>query len=51
MQTAEAIHRYGRELGVRVLPVYGGQPIGTQLRALQRGVDIVVATPGRAVDH
>src|SRR3954469_3657195 len=51
MQTAEAIHRYGREVGVRVLPVYGGQPIGTQLRALQRGVDIVVATPGRAVDH
>ena len=51
MQTAEAIHRYGRELGVRVLPVYGGQPIGTQLRALQRGIDIVVATPGRAVDH
>jgi len=51
MQTAEAIHRYGRELGLRVLPVYGGQPIGTQLRALQRGVDIVVATPGRAVDH
>ena len=36
---------------MRVLPVYGGQPIRTQLRALQRGVDVVVATPGRAVDH
>ena len=51
MQTAEAIHRYGRELGARVLPIYGGQPIGSQLRTLARGVDVVVATPGRAVDH
>ena len=51
MQVAEAIHRYGRELGVRVVPVYGGQPITTQLHRLGRGVDVVVATPGRAVDH
>jgi ATP-dependent RNA helicase DeaD len=51
MQVAEALHRYGRELGARVLPVYGGQPISQQLRGLRRGVDIVVATPGRAVDH
>jgi ATP-dependent RNA helicase DeaD len=34
-----------------VLPVYGGQPIRVQLRGLERGVDVVVATPGRAVDH
>jgi ATP-dependent RNA helicase DeaD len=51
MQVAEAVHRYGRELGVRVVPVYGGQPITTQLHRLARGVDVVVATPGRAVDH
>ncbi len=51
MQVAEAIHRYGRELGVRVVPVYGGQPITAQLARLARGVDVVVATPGRAVDH
>ena len=51
MQVAEALHKYGREMGARVLPVYGGQPIGQQLRGLRRGVDIVVATPGRAVDH
>jgi len=51
MQVAEAIHRYGRELGVRVVPVYGGQPITAQLHRLARGVDVVVATPGRAVDH
>ncbi len=51
MQVSEAVHRYGRALGARVLPVYGGQPIGRQLRALQAGTDVVVATPGRALDH
>ena len=51
MQVSEAVHRYGRGLGARVLPIYGGQPIGRQLQALHRGVDVVVATPGRAVDH
>ncbi len=51
MQVSEAIHKYGRELGTRVLPVYGGTPIVRQLKALQRGVDVVVATPGRALDH
>lgn len=51
MQVSQALHRYGRSLGARVLPVYGGQPIGRQLRELSRGVDVVVATPGRALDH
>src|SRR4051794_35178 len=51
IQVAEAIHRYGQSLGTRVVPVYGGQAIGQQLRGLRRGVDVVVATPGRAVDH
>ncbi len=51
MQVSEAIHRYGARLGIRALPVYGGQAIGLQLRALRSGVDVVVATPGRAVDH
>src|SRR5262249_46505247 len=51
MQVAEAIHRYGRALGTSVLPVYGGQPYGQQIRGLKRGVDVVVATPGRALDH
>src|SRR3954447_14124986 len=45
-QVSQAVHRYGRDLGVRVLPVYGGQPIGRQLQALHRGVDVVVGTPG-----
>jgi ATP-dependent RNA helicase DeaD len=51
MQVSEAIHRYGRGLGARVLPIYGGQPIRRQLHAIERGVDVVVATPGRALDH
>jgi ATP-dependent RNA helicase DeaD len=50
MQVSEATHNYGRALGARVLPVYGGTPIGRQLRSLERGVDVVVATPGRALD-
>jgi ATP-dependent RNA helicase DeaD len=51
MQVAEAVHKYGRQLGVRVLPIYGGQAMQQQLRALKRGIDVVVATPGRALDH
>ena len=50
MQVAEAVHRYGRPFGIRTLPVYGGQPVGRQISELRRGVDIVVATPGRALD-
>lgn len=51
IQVAEAIHKYGRELQVSVVPIYGGQAYGQQIRVLERGVDIVVATPGRALDH
>src|SRR5262249_40900626 len=51
MQVAEAVHRYGRAQGVVVLSIYGGQAYEQQLRALRRGVDVVVATPGRALDH
>lgn len=50
-QVCEAMYRYGRHLGIRVVPVYGGQPMGRQLRNLETGVDVVVATPGRALDH
>ncbi len=51
IQVGEAVTRYGKELRISVLPVYGGQAIGPQLHALRSGVDIVVATPGRALDH
>ncbi len=51
MQVAEAVHKYGRQQGISVVPIYGGQSMEQQLRTLKRGVDIVVATPGRAHDH
>jgi ATP-dependent RNA helicase DeaD len=51
MQVSEAMHRYGHNIGARVVPIYGGAPLYRQLQALDRGVDIVVATPGRALDH
>jgi ATP-dependent RNA helicase DeaD len=51
VQVSEAMFKYGKELGVKVVPVFGGQPIGRQLQALDRGVHVVVATPGRALDH
>src|SRR5690606_15369872 len=52
IQVAEAVHTYARWLGaVRVLPVYGGQPIQKQLERLRSGVQVVVGTPGRIMDH
>jgi len=51
VQVAEATHRFGRKRDLRVAPVYGGQPIDRQLRALRSGVQIVVGTPGRLLDH
>src|ERR1700761_7661475 len=51
VQVSAAMRSYGHDMGARVLPVYGGEPIGRQLGALKRGVDVVVATPGRALDH
>jgi len=51
MQVAEAIHKYAKGTGVGVVPIYGGASMDQQIRALQRGADVVVATPGRALDH
>ncbi len=52
LQVAEAFHAYARYLGrVRVLPVYGGQAIQAQLVRLHSGVQIIVGTPGRVMDH
>ncbi len=52
LQVAEAMQTYARHLkGFQVLPVYGGQNMGQQLRQLQRGVQAVVGTPGRIQDH
>jgi len=51
MQVAEAMHKYGQRQKVTTLPVYGGHSFAQQAQGLRRGVDVVVATPGRAVDH
>src|SRR4051794_34969293 len=48
---AEAVHQMGRHKHVSVVPIYGGQPIDRQLRVLRAGVQIVVGTPGRVLDH
>ena len=50
LQVSQALHSYGRRQGVRLVAVYGGAPVRHQIDALRRGVDIVVATPGRALD-
>jgi ATP-dependent RNA helicase DeaD len=51
MQVAEAVHKYARGTRLTVLPLYGGAPMHQQIRTLERGANIVVATPGRALDH
>jgi ATP-dependent RNA helicase DeaD len=50
-QVAEAFHRYGSGAGRVVVPIYGGQDFRRQVMALRRGAHVVVATPGRALDH
>jgi ATP-dependent RNA helicase DeaD len=52
IQVAEAMQSYARHIkGFHVLPIYGGQPYDHQLRQLRRGVQVVVGTPGRVMDH
>src|SRR5690554_6266065 len=51
IQVSEEISRLGKYKNIKTLPVYGGQPIQRQLKALKRGVQIVVGTPGRVIDH
>ncbi len=52
LQVAEAFQTYAHHLnGFHVLPVYGGQGMALQLRQLKRGVQVVVGTPGRVMDH
>jgi ATP-dependent RNA helicase DeaD len=49
-QVSAAIYTYGKQIGVRTLPITGGQPYPKQIKRLRQGVDVVVATPGRLVD-
>jgi len=51
MQVAEALHKYAKGSNLNVVPVYGGAPMDHQIRALRRGTEVVVGTPGRVLDH
>ncbi len=51
LQVAEEVSRIGAHIGAREAAIYGGQPIERQIRALRAGVDVVVGTPGRLLDH
>jgi len=52
IQVSEAFQKYAKYMkGFHVLPVYGGQDYRTQIRALERGVHVIVGTPGRVMDH
>ncbi|HWU67505.1 MAG TPA: DEAD/DEAH box helicase [Stenotrophobium sp.] len=52
IQVAEAFQKYAAHIrGFHVLPIYGGQSYEPQLKALKRGVQVVVGTPGRVMDH
>jgi len=51
IQVSEEFNKIGRYKKLITLPVYGGQSIDRQIKALSRGVDIIVGTPGRVIDH
>ncbi len=51
IQVANRIKRFSKYKELIILPIYGGEPIGKQIRALNDGVHIVVGTPGRIIDH
>ncbi len=51
IQVSEELTRIGRHTVLRVLPIYGGQSYDRQIRALEHGVQVVIGTPGRVIDH
>ena len=51
IQVAGAVHTLGKERSIFTVPIYGGQPIDRQFRALSMGAQVVVGTPGRVMDH
>jgi len=51
VQVEESVHKYARHSDLSVVSVYGGVPLDPQQKKLRAGVDIVVATPGRLIDH
>ncbi|MEO9309099.1 MAG: DEAD/DEAH box helicase [Nitrososphaera sp.] len=51
LQITNEIKKFAKYTGIKVVSIYGGQGIGVQLQAIRHGVEIVVATPGRLIDH
>lgn len=52
IQVSDEVRRLGKYMhGVKVLPIYGGQEIGRQIRSLKDGVQVIIGTPGRVMDH
>ena len=51
VQVEESIHKYAKHSQLAVAPIYGGVPLDPQQKALRDGVDVIVATPGRLIDH
>ena len=51
VQVGEELNRIGQVKGIRTLPIYGGQDIGRQIRALKNRPQVIAATPGRLIDH
>ncbi len=51
IQVSEEFNKIGKYSGLISLPIYGGQSIDRQIRALNKGIDIVIGTPGRVIDH
>ena len=51
MQVAQELNKIGQSKGIMCVPIYGGQSIERQFQSLRKGVDVVVGTPGRVIDH
>ena len=52
MQSSDELHKFAKyKQGVRIVPIYGGQPIDRQIQLLKRGAEIIIGTPGRVMDH
>jgi len=51
IQVGEAVKSFSKNLKIRTTTIYGGAPYGPQLKALRKGVTVVVGTPGRVIDH
>ena len=51
VQVAAELNSIGKNSGIKALPVYGGKSISDQIKSIRKGVDIIVGTPGRTIDH